>query len=620
MCGIAGWVDYQQDLSTQPDIAAAMTRTMALRGPDDEGLWLSRHAALGYRRLAVIDIAGGDQPVIADGQAVIVYSGETYNFRELRCQLTGRGHHFRTRSDTEVVLHAYLEWGAGFTERLNGMYALAIWDLRTRELLLARDRLGVKPLYYAPTAAGLLFGSEPKAILANPAFTPRLDDEGLAELLTLTKTPGHAVFRGMREVRPGYLVRLTRDGCGERRYWGLTATRHTDDLPATLGRVRELLTDAVSRQLVADVPLCTLLSGGLDSSVLTALAHTALGRAGPVRTFSVGFTGQTGGAAPGDIKVCGVPPEDPREADDAPFVADVVNHVGTQHTEVVLGPDLLTSPGVREAVLRARDHPGVGDTDISLYLLFAEVRKHSTVALSGEFADEVFGGYRWFHEPTEVGAATFPWMHSTLANASTDPLLDAGFLSRLDLPGYLGRRYREALAEVPHLPGESPHEHRMREICYLHLTWFRQLPLDRADRMSMATGLEVRVPFSDHHLVEYVFNVPWSLKAYDRREKSLLRGAAAGLLPGRVLRRRKSPYPATRSPAYEHALRARLRAILDDPASPVHSLADREAVRAALARPVGTASLQRDRVAMERLVGLNDWFATYQPVYEGAVL
>jgi asparagine synthase (glutamine-hydrolysing) len=487
-------------------------------------------------------------------------------------------------------------------------------------LLLARDRLGVKPLYYAPTPTGLLFGSEPKAILANPAFTARLDDEGLAELLTLTKTPGHAVFRGMREVKPGHSVWLTRDRCGERRYWGLTAAQHTDDLHTTIGRVRELLTDTVSRQLVADVPLCTLLSGGLDSSVLTALAQRALGPSGPVRTFTVGFTGQTGGADPGDIRVCGVPPDDPRDAADAPFVADVVKHVGAQHTDVVLDSGLLTSPEAAQAVLRARDYPGVGDADISLYLLFAEVRRHSTVAVSGEFADEVFGGYRWFHDPAEVQAATFPWMHSTLATASSDPLLDPGFLRRLDLPGYLGQRYREALAEVPHPPGESPREHRMREICYLHLTWFRQLPLDRADRMSMAAGLEVRVPFSDHRLVEYVFNAPWSFKVYDGREKSLLRGATADLLPASVVRRRKCPYPATQSPAYEHALRARLRAILGDPSAPAHSLASREAVDAALRRPVGAASLQRDRVAMERLVGLNDWFTTYRPVYEGAAL
>ncbi|MGH3622072.1 MAG: asparagine synthetase B family protein, partial [Sciscionella sp.] len=349
--------------------------------------------------------------------------------------------------------HAYLRWGRDFIERLNGMYALAIWDLRDGELLLARDRMGVKPLYYAPTPTGVLFGSEPKAILANRAFTPRLDDEGLAELLALVKTPGHAVFRGMREVKPGHTVRLTRDRCDERRYWGLTAAQHTDDLHTTVGRVRELLTDIVSRQLVADVPLCTLLSGGLDSSVLTAVAQRALGDDGPVRSFTVSVTDETGGVVGDDLAVCGVVPDDPREAVDAPFVADVVKRVGSQHHDVVLGSEALTAPGAREAVLRARDFPGVGDTDISLYLLFAEIRRHSTVALSGEFADEVFGGYRWFHDPAEVSAESFPWMHSTLADSSRDPLMDPGFLSRLDLRGYLDRRYREALAEVPHLPG-----------------------------------------------------------------------------------------------------------------------------------------------------------------------
>jgi asparagine synthase (glutamine-hydrolysing) len=599
VCGITGWVDYERDLTTERATALAMTRTMGLRGPDDEGLWLDPHVALGHRRLAVIDVAGGVQPM-SEGPATIVYSGEAYNFRELRRELEAHGHRFRTRSDTEVVLHAYLQWGAGLAERLNGMFAFAVWDRRTEELLLVRDRMGIKPLYYAPTPHGVLFGSEPKAILANPMFTARIDDDGLFEVLTSAKTPGHGVFRGMREVVPGHVVRVSHDGITDHRYWALTAREHTDDVPATVAHVRELLDDIVERQLISDVPLCTLLSGGLDSSALTALADRALGLES-VRSFAVDFTDETGGFVPDDM----------RETADGPYVHDVAKHVGSHHADVILRSDQLTSPAVVNGVLHARDLPSMGDMDSSLYLLFQEIRRHSTVALSGESADEVFGGYRWFHDPATVAADTFPWVHNVLGNGRE--LFDRDLDRRAD--AYLADRYHEALAEVPHLPGVSPHERRMREICYLHLTRMVRLLLDRKDRLSMAVGLEVRVPYCDHRLVEYVFNTPWSYKTYDGREKSLLRGAVADTLPTSVVQRVKSPYPATQNPSYERAVRGWLGDILTDTAAPIRPYLDLRAVREALKRPIGHASLQQDRIALERAVAINDWLAAYRPAH-----
>ncbi|MCO5994574.1 asparagine synthase (glutamine-hydrolyzing) [Actinoallomurus rhizosphaericola] len=596
MCGMAGWVDYDRDLTLERDTALAMTRTMALRGPDAEGLWIDSHVALGHRRLAVIDPRGGGQPM-SEGPVTLVYSGETYNFRELRKVLEFHGHRFRTRSDTEVVLRAYLHWGSDLVEHLNGMYAFALWDRRTEELLLVRDRMGIKPLYYAPTRHGVLFGSEPKAILANPLFTPRLRDEGLFELLTTAKTPGHAVFDGMYEVEPGHVVRVSREGVTDRRYWALTAREHTDGIPRTVRRVRELLEDIVERQLISDVPLCTMLSGGLDSSALTALADRAMGL-GTVRTFAVDFTDEGGGFVPDAM----------RDTSDTPYVHDVAKHVGSHHTDVVLSGESLSSPEAVEQVMRARDLPGIGDMDTSLYLLFAEIRRHSTVALSGESADEVFGGYRWFHDPAAVAADTFPWLHGL--GRVTD-LVDRDLDRRTD--AYVAERYRQAIDEVPRLPGEDGLERRMREICHLHLTRMVRFLLDRKDRLSMAVGLEVRVPFCDHRLVEYVFNTPWAYKTYDGREKSLLRGAVADLLPASVVRRRKSPYPATQNPSYERSVRDRLSGILADPNAPVRPYLDVKAARAALRRPIGRASLQENRTAMERIVGLNDWLTAYRP-------
>ncbi|AUX34248.1 MULTISPECIES: asparagine synthase (glutamine-hydrolyzing) [Sorangium] len=611
MCGIAGWVDYARDLTRERDVLQKMTRTMKNRGPDDEGLWLTPRAGLGHRRLAIIDLDGGRQPMIAeeDGApaAVLVYTGEVYNFRELRGELEARGHRFRTNSDTEVVLRAYLEWGASFPERLNGMYAFALWDAREEELLLVRDRMGIKPLFYQSTGSGVLFGSEPKAILANPLAPPVVDETGLRELFAFVKTPGLAVFRDMREVRPGHVVRVRREGVTERRYWALESRPHTDDLPTTIRTVRELLEDIVARQLISDVPLCTLLSGGLDSSAVTSLAQKTLREAGagPVRSFSVDFVGQAEHFKADEL----------RSTPDAPYVAEVQRHVGSEHADIVLSAAELADPAVRAIVLRARDIPvGFGDMDASLYLLFRAIRERSTVALSGESADEVFGGYLWFHDPEAVAAETFPWssMRTRMrSSSSVVTLLAPDLLGRLDVQGYIAGRYAEALAEVPRLPGEDGKERRMREICYVHLTRFLQLLLDRKDRMSMATGLEVRVPFCDHRLVEYVFNTPWSMKTFDGHEKSLLRAAADDLLPRSVLERRKSPYPATQDPAYAQALRGQLGRLLAQRDAPVLPLLDAARARAA-SSSAGGPSDEVSRSSMEQVLLLNDWLARYE--------
>ncbi|WP_437566137.1 asparagine synthase (glutamine-hydrolyzing) [Sorangium sp. So ce542] len=611
MCGIAGWVDYARDLTRERDVLQRMTRTMKNRGPDDDGLWLTPRAALGHRRLAIIDLEGGRQPMIADEggapAAVLAYTGEVYNFRELRGELEALGHRFRTNSDTEVVLRAYLEWGASFPERLNGMYAFALWDAREEELLLVRDRMGIKPLFYQSTGSGVLFGSEPKAILANPLAPPVVDETGLRELFAFVKTPGLAVFRDMREVRPGHVVRVRRGGVTERRYWALESRPHTDDLPTTIRTVRELLDDIVARQLISDVPLCTLLSGGLDSSAVTSLAQKTLREAGagPVRSFSVDFVGQADNFKADEL----------RSTPDAPYVVEVQRHVGSDHADIVLSAAELADPAVRAIVLRARDIPvGFGDMDASLYLLFRAIRERSTVALSGESADEIFGGYLWFHDPEAVAAATFPWSSARTrmrSSSSVATLLAPDLLGRLDVQGYIAGRYAEALAEVPRLPGEDGKERRMREICYLHLTRFLQILLDRKDRMSMATGLEVRVPFCDHRLVEYVFNTPWSMKTFDGREKSLLRAASDDLLPRSVLERRKSPYPATQDPAYAQALRGQLGRLLAQKDAPVLPLLDAARARAA-ASSAGGPSDEVSRSSVEQVLLLNEWLARYE--------
>ncbi|CQR65918.1 asparagine synthase (glutamine-hydrolyzing) [Streptomyces leeuwenhoekii] len=608
MCGITGWVSFDRDLRSEAATLDAMTETMACRGPDDRGTWIEGPAALGHRRLAIIDLPGGRQPMTAatpHGTVAIVYSGEAYNFTELRRELTGRGHRFTTDSDTEVVLRGYLEWGDALAERLNGMYAFAVWDGRVDRLVMIRDRMGIKPFYYHPTADGVLFGSEPKAILANPLARRRVRLDGLRELFTMIKTPGHAVWDGMREVEPGTVVTVDRSGVRRRVYWELETRPHTDGRDATIARVRSLLDDIVRRQLVADVPRCTLLSGGLDSSAMTALAARQLAEHGEkVRSFAVDFAGQAENFVADELR--GTP--------DTPFVHDVARAAGTDHQDIVLDAQALADPEVRAKVIRARDLPaGFGDLDTSLYLLFRAIREHSTVALSGESADEVFGGYLQFFDEEARSADTFPWLVRLGRHFGDDAgVLRPDLVKALELTEYVADGYRAAVAGIRRLDGESDFEYRMRRICHLHLTRFVRILLDRKDRASMAVGLEVRVPFCDHRLVEYVYNTPWALKSFDGREKSLLREATADLLPRSVYDRVKSPYPSTQDPRYAVALQDQARELLSRSGHPVFDLVDPERLRQAADRdtPLTTQAARR---GLERALDLAQWIDLYTP-------
>ncbi|MEV0947813.1 asparagine synthase (glutamine-hydrolyzing) [Rhodococcus sp. NPDC049939] len=608
MCGIVGWVSFDRDLCIEQATLDAMTETMSCRGPDDRGTWIVEHAALGHRRLAVIDLPGGRQPMSVDtpdGPVAMVYSGETYNFGELREELYGRGHRFVTDSDTEVVLHGYLEWGEAVAEHLNGMYAFAIWDSRVDKLVMIRDRMGIKPFYYYETADGVLFGSEPKGILANPMVEPTVTMDGIREIFAFMKSPGRVAWDGMNEVLPGTVVTVSRSGLRTHVYWSLQTRPHTDDQETSVARVRELLDDIVRRQLVADVPRCTLLSGGLDSSSMTAIAAEQLAEVGEtVRSFAVDFVGQTEHFIPDEMR--GTP--------DTPYVHDVANRSRTYHRDIVLDSELVADLAARRQMLMARDIPeGIGDIDTSLYLLFKEIRKHSTVALSGESADEVFGGYSWFFDPKVREANTFPWLvrYAELFGDDHD-ILTPEIVVKLNMDEYVQDSYDSSVACIDRLEGESDFEWRMRKICYLHLTRFVRILLDRKDRASMAVGLEVRVPFCDHRLVEYVYNAPWSLKTFDGREKSLLRAAARDVLPQSVIDRVKSPYPSTQDPKYAVVLHQQCKELLGDPSHPVFDLISPDWLSQAVAVDTPQIS-QMSRRGLERTLDVAAWMEIYKP-------
>lgn len=612
MCGIAGWVSYESDLRTRPDIIESMTATLERRGPDDSGTWLRHNVALGHRRLAVIDLPGGAQPMTFQsdtGAVTLVYSGEVYNFVELRKDLVARGHQFHTNSDTEVVLLGYIEWGDSIAEKLNGMYALVLWDERTRKLLMLRDRLGIKPLFYYPTPDGVLFGSEPKTILAHPSVSAVVDADGLQGLLSFGKRPGWSLWKGMYEVEPGTIVFVTDAGIRTRRYWTLPTVPHVDERDATIEHVRSLLTDAVQRQLVADVPRCVLLSGGLDSSGIAGLAAEKLTPAGErLRTYSVDYPGYEDNFEP---IAAGLDP-------DGPYIREMANMVNSAHRNIVLDTSRLTDPEVRRIAVRARDMPTPFDVgEMSLYLLCDAIRNESTVALSGESADELFGGYRWFHDESARYAKAFPWdadWHQQQPNHLT-AILRRDIVKNIDIHTYVADEYSTAVSRIEHVDDDNVLERQMRVASNLFLTRFLPRLLDRKDRMSMATGLEVRVPYCDHRLVEYVYNAPWSLKNFDGKRKSLLRHAVKHAVAPSILQRAKAPYPMTQDPAYASSLKQQSKEILSQSENPVFNLVSRDWLHNAVESHAGVPSEMLPGF-FNWVLQLNVWFNMYQPELE----
>lgn len=612
MAGIAGWVEFERDLTLGGDVVRAMTATVAHRGPDGEEIWTSPHAVLGHRRLAVIDANGGHQPMVAeeDGRtlAVLTYNGELYNAAELRSELTSRGHRFRTRGDTEVVLRAYLEWRQDCATHLDGMFAFAVWDAVRDELVLVRDRMGIKPLYYLLRPSGLLFGSEPKAILAHPLVDAVVDDDGLREVLGFAGTPGRTAYRGIKKMLPGHVLTVGAGGPATHCYWRLTAAPHTDDERTTIDTIRSLLEEAVARRLVSDVPIGVLLSGGVDSSAVAALAAKHLGAEQQLATCTVGFRIDAEGGA--------VDPQ--RGTVDAPYAREVAERLGAAHTHLVLDNAELVDPVVRRTMVAAQhDHPyPVAEALVTMYLLCRSARGTAPVGLTGEWADDAFGSYLGGDIPAVVDGATLPWVafaqRVTHSAGLGTGLFDAGVLKQLDLPGYCADRYADTMASVPVLAGESAADARMRRFVYINLTAWSELGTAMNDGVSMAAGMEWRSPYCDHPLMNYLFNVPWAMKHTGGQRKSLLRAAVTDLLPESVLARPTSPFPVTHDPEYAGYLRGELSALLADPRAPVWPLLDVDAVRRVADDPQSLAAGWRARTNVEMVLQTNIWLDQYR--------
>ncbi|MBP3938087.1 MAG: asparagine synthase (glutamine-hydrolyzing) [Clostridia bacterium] len=570
MCGICGQISFCRNLEEYREYFYNMQNKLINRGPDQHGEYFSCDAVLMHRRLAVIDIEKGKQPMTyAVGNRVftICYNGELYNTLEIRNRLESRGYNFFSHSDTEVVLKAYCEYGEKCVDYLNGIFAFAVWEHESKRLFLARDRMGVKPLFYYEVKGGIVFASEIKALLEHPEIDSEIDINSLSEIMLLGpgRTPGCGVFKGVKELRAGERAFFDSDGMRISRYWQLRAKEHTDDFETTVETVQFLVTDSIKRQLVSDVELGTFLSGGLDSSIISSVTNEMFRRKGKVlHTFSVDYEDN-------DIffKTSKFQPNS-----DTEFVRLMSDYLDSKHHRLVIGTNELKD--ALFLAVDARDLPGMADVDASMLLLCKSIREQVTVALSGECADEIFGGYPWFRDKQIRDTDGFPWAQSTQYRFS---FLKDEFASHINPDEFVYSRYKNTVASTPKINDADGEEARKAEMMKLNIDWFMQTLLDRKDRMSMYSSLEVRVPFCDHRIVEYLFNVPWHMKNYDGYEKGLLRYAMRDYLPDEVLWRKKSPYPKTHNPAYRNAVSALLEEIIEDEASPIHTFIKKEELK-----------------------------------------
>ena len=567
MCGIAGAISFIEDMRGDMKIYEKMQRALIRRGPDQRGIVLSREAALIHTRLAVIDIEGGRQPMTYSGEQgnfTIVYNGELYNTADIRRELE-QDFDFSTHSDTEVVLKSFIKWGEECVERFNGIFAFAVYDETRHRVFLARDRIGVKPLFYALRKDKLIFASEIPALLEHPDVPAEIDEIGAAELLLMGpgRTPGCGVFRGIEEVMPGCCGYYTAEGLKLRKYWELRAYELNESFEETAEHVRDLLLDSIRRQLVSDVPVCTFLSGGLDSSLISSVAAAEMKKQGKVlNTFSVDYAGNEKYFRKSHFQ----PDSDPE------YIRAMEEYLGSEHHWTVIGVDELVD-ALDEAV-EARGLPGMADVDASLLLFCREIKNYGTVALSGECADEIFGGYPWYRDEDIRMTDGFPWAQST---AYRKIFLSERYARKIDAEDYIYSAYRRTADSADRLPADSAVDSRMREMTRLNFDWFMQTLLDRKDRMSMYSGLEVRVPFCDHRIAEYMYNVKWEYKDWKGREKGLLREAMKDWLPEKVLWRKKSPYPKTHDPAFLLAVTEKLSGIIAGD-TPLFELVERSAL------------------------------------------
>lgn len=614
MCGLVGFANPFKDVSSFRNVLNNMNNEIAKRGPDEDGMYFEENVCLGHKRLIVIDPDGGKQPMIFRYQGntySLVYNGQIYNTKELKDELSENGFTFDGHSDTEVLLKGFSFWKYDIIHKLNGIFSFAIWNSKEKELFVARDHFGVKPFYYSIVDGTFVFASEVKALFKYPGITAKIDSEGISELFGLgpSHTPGHGIFKDIHELKPASYGVFNSSGLHVEKYWSLVSLPHKDSFGTTCDKVRFLLEDSIRRQLVSDVPLCTFLSGGLDSSIITLYAANYCKGKGlpPLNTYSVDYVDNDKNFVKTDFQ----------PNSDNYYINLMKNKLNTNHHSIILDtPELADS--LEDAML-ARDYPGMADVDSSLLLFCKNVKKHATVTLTGECSDEIFGGYPWFFRDDALNSGTFPW---SIALDERQTLLNPEIAKKVHLKDYVNFRYTESLNEVNILDTDSKETQEKRKISHLTLNWFMQTLLDRSDRMAMYNGFEIRVPFCDYRLAQYVWNIPWEIKALNWREKGLLRYVMKDLLPSEIVDRKKSPYPKTWNPTYLQKVKGMLTDIMENKNAPINSLLNRQYILdiiktdgRAFTRP-WFGQLMTGPQLMAYLCQVNMWLERYQPTID----
>jgi len=552
MCGIAGWIDYKKNLTKEAKTVYSMSETLKKRGPDAEGTFFDLNCALCHRRLIVVDPENGKQPMAVSARGenyILVYNGELYNTEEIRIELKEKGWDFKGHSDTEVLLKAYIEWKENCVLKFNGIYAFAVWHKNEKKLFACRDRIGVKPFFFYPYEKGLIFGSEIKTLMKNRLVKPILNDFGLKQLLLMGpgRSGGCGIIKNLFELKPGEFLTFDENGLKIKCYWKLVAKEHTDNENQTIEKTRELIYSAVTSQLVSDVPLACFLSGGLDSSIISYIAAQKYKKENQtLTTYSVDYEDNDK-----FFKSNAFQPDA-----DGKYIRIMSEFIKSRHKNIVLN-NFDVAKALEDAAI-ARDTAGMADVDSSLLLFCREIKKEHTVCLSGECADEIFGGYPWYHNKEILFRQTFPWSNSVELRKN---LFNEKYVRNAE--EYVQNEYRKIVDFTDYLSSDDVLDRRMREMFMLNFYSFMQTLLDRKDRMSMYNGLEVRVPFCDYRLVEYAFNMPWKYKSLNGREKGVVRAAFRGILPEEITDRKKSPYPKTFNPVYSEYVKIKAKQLYE---------------------------------------------------------
>ncbi|MFA9466149.1 MAG: asparagine synthase (glutamine-hydrolyzing) [Velocimicrobium sp.] len=603
MCSICGIVDFHESQAVLPALTEKMSSTMEKRGPDQSGSYFDTFVSLHHNRLAIMDVEHGQQPMSCfyrGNEYTIVYNGELYNTKELKNEIIKSGIHLKTQCDTEVVLYAYVLWGEACVELLNGIFSFAIYDKEKHYIFLARDRFGVKPLFYSLLGTTFVFASEMKALLQHPNIHPNVELSGFWQLIFLSPVTlkGETIFRDIFELEPGCKAIFNQSGLHITKYWSLEAKPFMDTKQDAIQITKDLLEDAITRQLVSDVPLCTLLSGGLDSSIVSAVAAREYKKAGKkLSTYSFEYEGNKE-----NFKTSLFQPQGDDE-----YALLMSSFIQSEHT-VIQAPTEKVKDLLYDATL-ARDMPGQSDIDSSLLYYCNVIKKKHTVTLSGECADEIFGGYPWFYRSEMLEKPFFPWIH--------DPMLRANLFSSSikadDGYHYLSDKYKNFLSKCPILDNDSETMRASRKATWLSVNLFMASLLERKDRMSMAASVEVRVPFADHRILEYVYNVPWEIKFENNVEKALLRNAMQELLPFEIRTRKKSPYPKTHNPEYERLVTSQLAQILKSQDSRIAPLLDAKRLSSFLEQEGSTwfGQLMSKPQLIAWLIQLEYWLTYY---------